>query len=67
MAKYIVLALGIRDNRRLKPGDTFEGPEGLKATWFAPAVEVSEKKTIPVKNGKGGAVGSPGKDGKDLA
>jgi hypothetical protein len=61
MAKYIALALGIRDNRRVKPGQTFEGPEGLKATWFTPAVEVSEKKTVAAKSGKGETLGLPTK------
>lgn len=66
MAKFIALDLGFYGGRRVRKGEAFDAPEDFKATWAAPAVEVSEKKVVAVGKGKG-TLGVPSKEGKDLA
>lgn len=50
MARYIATKLGIYGAGRVRPGQEFEGPEGLKGSWFEPV-----KEPAPAKKKKGEA------------
>lgn len=49
--KVIALAMGFHNGSRIRPGTTFEVPEGAKATWFAP---VDTPAAVAAKLGKAG-------------
>lgn len=45
MATYKAIAPGFHVGRR-RAGEVFEGPEGLKGSWFVPAGETEEVKKV---------------------
>lgn len=34
MARYVATEMGIQNGGRVRPGQEFDGPEGLKGSWF---------------------------------
>lgn len=41
--KYMVTKMGFMDGHRYKPGESFDGDEGMEGKWFVPADKYKEE------------------------
>lgn len=46
MARYLATAMGIQNGGRVRPGQEFDGPEGLKGSWFEQIEEPAPKRRV---------------------